>query len=263
MEIFLFSLICLMIFMFGAALGSFFNVILCRGPKKEDFIKTRSYCPECGHVLNWYELVPVVSFIVQKRRCRKCMCRIKLQYLLMEVLCGGSALWAFMTLVEFSNFGIESLTYEVAIALLLFPVLVSLSVEDIKVTEIPYWCTGTIAVLGVIATVLSVFMPTKVVWYEHLIGMVVIALPFAVFCYLGAMGGGDVQLTAAAGLLLGWAIVPAVFIAMIIGGVFGVAVKISKKRAVICFGPFLSVGIAVGYLYGYEIIHWYSNLMAG
>ncbi|MCL2018190.1 MAG: prepilin peptidase [Oscillospiraceae bacterium] len=254
METILYAVIGLLIFMLGGCLGSFFNVVLYRLPKKEEFIKTRSHCPECKHVLKWYELVPVFSYMIQRGHCRKCGVKMSVQYLLMELLCGGANLWAFISL------GFDS-PHRIIIAFILFPVLVSLSVEDIRKTEIPYWCTITIAVLGIAATIFSVlpaFQPTDALWWEHLIGMVIVSLPFAVFCFLGAMGGGDVQLTAAAGLLLGFAIVPSVLIALIIGAVFGIAVKISKKRATVCFGPFLSLGIAVGYLYGYDIIAAYS-----
>ncbi|MCL2077003.1 MAG: prepilin peptidase [Oscillospiraceae bacterium] len=251
MDFILALLICLVIFMLGASLGSFLNVVLCRKPKKEDFIKKRSYCPECNHTLKWYELIPVFSFLLQKGRCRNCQTRIRAQYLIMEIFCGGANVWAFLAM----GFNIETV-----FAFILFPVLVALSIEDIKKTEIPYWCTGTITVLGLAATLISVFHPTKVMWYEHLIGLVIISLPFAVFCYLGAMGGGDVQLTAAAGLLIGWAIVPSVLVAMIVGGIFGLFVKLSKKRATICFGPFLAIGIAAGYIYGYDIIQWYSGI---
>jgi leader peptidase (prepilin peptidase)/N-methyltransferase len=198
----------------------------------------------------------VFSYLLLRGRCRKCLTRIKARYLLMELFCGGGCLWVYMTL-GFTR------PNETLIGLLLFPVLVALSAEDIKKTEIPYWCTGTIAVLGAIATVFSLIpaVSTDVLWYEHLIGALIISVPFAVFCYLGAMGGGDVQLVAAAGLLLGWAIVPSVLIAMLTGGVFGLVVKITKKRATICFGPFLAFGIAAGYLYGYRIIQMYSSLM--
>jgi leader peptidase (prepilin peptidase)/N-methyltransferase len=201
-------------------------------------------------MLKWYELVPVFSYIFLRGRCRNCKIRIKAQYLLMELFCGGSVLAAFLVL---------GFTFEAYFAFALFPVLVALSAEDIQKTEIPYWCTGTIAVLGIISTVLSVFMESNALWWEHLIGAVIISVPFAIFCFLGAMGGGDVQLTAAAGLLLGWAIIPSVLIAMIVGGIFGIIVKISKKRATICFGPFLSVGIAAGYLFGYGLIDWYAS----
>ena len=268
MDFLAYILMCIIVFMMGASLGSFFNVILCRLPKKEGFVKNRSYCPECRKTLKWYELFPVFSFIIQKGRCRECFVRLSPQYLIMELLCGGANLWAFLTLsqnyraisgVAAANAGIALVT-ELIIAFILFPVLISLSVEDIKITEIPYWCTGTIAVLGVISTVLSLFLPTGVEWYEHLIGAVIISVPFAVFCFLGAMGGGDVQLVAAAGLLLGWAIVPSVLIGMFAGAIVGILIKGLKKRATICFGPFLAVGIAGGYLYGYDIIRWYSQL---
>jgi len=260
MEVFLYIMIGFMVFMLGAAFGSFFNVILCRVPKKEDFIKTRSYCPECKHVLKWYELVPVFSYLFQRARCRKCQAKMSPQYLLMELFCGGGNLWAFIALG-----GIDTnRPIQLIIAFILFPVLVSLSVEDIKITEIPYWCTGTIAILGVIATVLSLFpsLPSDTLWYEHLIGAFIISVPFTVFFFLGAMGGGDVHLTASAGLLLGFAIVPSVLIAFIIGGVFGVVVKATKKRATICFGPFLALGIAAGYLYGCKIIQLYSGFLS-
>ncbi|MDR2532535.1 MAG: prepilin peptidase [Oscillospiraceae bacterium] len=256
MEFIIYVLICFMIFMLGGCFGSFFNVVLYRLPKKEEFIKTRSHCPECGHVLKWYELIPVFSYIIQRGRCRKCMTHIKAQYLIMELLCGGGNLWAFLALG-----GLQSRPYEAIIAFILFPVLVSLSAEDIKKTEIPYWCTGTIAVLGIIATVLSIFLPSDALWYEHLIGMFIISVPFTVFTLLGAMGGGDVQLVAAAGLLLGFAIVPSVLIALVVGSVFGITVKLTKKRATICFGPFLALGIAAGYLYGYKLIQVYSGFL--
>ncbi|MCL2109241.1 MAG: prepilin peptidase, partial [Oscillospiraceae bacterium] len=198
MDTFTILFTCFIIFMLGASLGSFFNVLLCRLPLKEGFVKSRSYCPECKKTLHWYELLPVISFIVQKGRCRGCFARIKPQYLIMELFCGAANVWAFLALrgdftamigVSASSAG-TALIVQMAIAFILFPVLVALSVEDIKITEIPYWCTGVIAALGVIATVLSFFLPTKVVWYEHFIGMVIIAAPFAVFCFLGAMGGG-------------------------------------------------------------------------
>jgi leader peptidase (prepilin peptidase)/N-methyltransferase len=259
METFLYVLMCLMIFMLGGCLGSFFNVVLLRAPEKQDFVKTRSHCPECKHVLKWFELIPVFSFVFLRGRCRECMTRIKPRYILMELFCGGGCLWVFTAL----GFDRPNDIAQTLIGFILFPVLVALSAEDIKKTEIPYWCSLSIAALGVIAAVLSFIpaIPTDILWYEHLIGMFVISVPFAVFCYLGAMGGGDVQLVAAAGLLLGWAIVPSVLIAMLTGGVFGIAVKITKKRATICFGPFLALGIAAGYLYGHKIIQVYSSFI--
>jgi leader peptidase (prepilin peptidase)/N-methyltransferase len=258
MEIFSYVFACIIVFMFGGCLGSFFNVVLLRVPEKQDFVKTRSHCPECKHILQWYELVPVFSYVFLKGRCRKCMTRIKARYLLMELFCGGGCLWAFMALTSKEP---PANLHIILIGMLLFPVLVALSAEDIKKTEIPYWCTGTIAALGVITTVFSALKLSDTPWHWHIIGLFIISVPFAIFCYLGAMGGGDVQLVAAAGLLLGWAIVPSVLIAMFTGGIFGVFVKITKKRATICFGPFLAFGIAVGYLYGYEIIHRYSSFM--
>lgn len=123
--------------------------------------------------------------------------------------------------------------------------------------EIPYWCSISIAVLGLI----SIFTVNNMPWYEHLIGATVISVPFAVLAFLGAMGGGDVQLIAAAGLLLGWGIVPAALVGILTGAVYGVVHKAVTKNSEMCFGPFLSIGIAVGMLWGQDIIQWYVGLL--
>jgi prepilin signal peptidase PulO-like enzyme (type II secretory pathway) len=116
------------------------------------------------------------------------------------------------------------------------------------------------------------------VWYEHLIGAVIVSVPFAILAVFGAMGGADIQLMAAAGLLLGWNIVPAAFIGIFSGAIAGAFIKIvykptkvkvhgdeasehDIKGTVMKFGPCLALGIGVSYLYGTEIIDWYLKLM--
>ncbi len=78
----------LMIFIFGAAIGSFLNVIIRRLETGEDIVKKRSYCPKCGQILRWHDLIPLVSFFMLRRRCRACQEKISWQYPLVETATG-------------------------------------------------------------------------------------------------------------------------------------------------------------------------------
>ncbi|MDR0197257.1 MAG: prepilin peptidase [Oscillospiraceae bacterium] len=207
-------------FIFGTVIGSFLNVVIYRTPLKEQVVKGRSHCMFCGHTLAWYDLFPVLSQIFLRGKCRYCGAKISPRYALVELLCGTAFLCAFLAL---------GITLEFAFALVLFPVLICLSFFDIDSGEIEYWCPLTVAALGLIALVLSLFGVTGGSWSEMLIGAVVISVPFAALSLFGAMGGADVQLMAAAGLLLGWKIIPAALIGIVLGSVFGIVYKIGNK----------------------------------
>lgn len=247
MDIALTVVLSVMIFAFGSVVGSFLNVVAYRIPKKESLIKGRSHCTTCGKQILNRDLIPVFSWIFLGGKCRFCKSKISAQYMTVELITGLSYLAAYLKL---------GLSVELAYAIVLFPFLMTLSLWDFERKEIPYACSISIAVLGVIS-----FFTAQMPWYEHLIGAVVIAVPFAVLAFLGAMGGGDVQLMAAAGLLLGWSIIPAAMIGIILGAIFGIIVKAITKHNLICFGPFLSIGIAAGYLFGSDIINAYLSLV--
>lgn len=247
MEIALTIILSVMIFILGTVVGSFLNVVAYRVPKKESIVKGRSHCTSCGKQILNRDLIPVFSWIRLGGKCRFCKSKISAQYISVELIVGTSYLAAYLKL---------GLSVELAYAIVLFPLLMTLSLWDIERKEIPYACSISIAVLGLIS-----FFTAQMPWYEHLIGAAVIAVPFAVLAFLGAMGGGDVQLMAAAGLLLGWSVVPAAMIGIILGAIFGIIIKAITKRNLICFGPFLSVGIAAGLLVGNDIINAYLALV--
>lgn len=237
----------ILIFILGGVIGSFLNVLAYRIPKKESIVKGRSHCTHCGKQIRNSDLIPIVSWFLLGGRCRYCKKRISSRYMIIELLTALSYLTAYLVL---------GTTVDLIYALLLFPVLITLSLWDIDRKEIPYTCSILIALMGVV----SIFT-SQIPWYEHLIGAVIVAVPFGILCFLGAMGGGDVQLMAAAGLLLGWSIVPSALIGIIIGAIFGVFVKAVTKSNLIVFGPFLSMGIFAGYLWGEGIINAYLSLI--
>lgn len=201
-------------FILGAVIGSFLNVVIIRVPRKESIIGNNdggSHCMTCNHKLGFFDLFPIFSYIFLGGKCRYCKTRISPRYWIVELTT------AIMFTLAVIALGIS---YKLLFAFVLISALVVASGIDVDRMEIPYGSSLVIAILGVAATVISVFT-NDMPWYDHLIGAVVIAVPFAVLALFGAMGGGDVQLMAAAGLLLGWDIVPAAAIGIVLGGIGG------------------------------------------
>jgi len=255
------------VFVYGTIIGSFLNVVIYRTPKKEQVVKGRSHCMTCQHTLAWYDLFPVLSWVLLAGKCRYCRTKISGRYALVESLCGVSYAIGFLAL---------GFSVSLIFAVILIPILICLSFFDIDTGEIEYWCPISIGILGAVTLGLSLFGVVDTVWYTHLIGAVIIAVPFAVLCFFGAMGGGDVQLMFAAGLLLGWNIIPAAFIGIFLGAIIGIIHKVKnkpvKERMVdddspalegtpLRFGPFLSIGIFAAFLCGEQMIEWYLRVM--
>ena len=76
----------LLIFIFGLLVGSFLNCLIYRLETGGSFLKGRSFCPRCKHILNWQDLIPIFSFLILKRKCRYCGKKISWQYPLVELV---------------------------------------------------------------------------------------------------------------------------------------------------------------------------------
>lgn len=206
-----------MAFILGSVIGSFLNVVILRTPLKQSIVVNRSHCMTCGNQLKNIDLIPIFSYIFLGGKCRFCKSKISPRYWIVELLT------ALMYVAAVCLLGVS---VELLYALVLIPVLIVASGIDIDHMQIPYTCSIIIAVLGII----SIFTDGRP-WHEHLLGAVAVGVPFAILAMLGAMGGGDAQLMAAAGLLLGWRIVPAAAIGIILGAIFGSIslIKVPKK----------------------------------
>ena len=80
-----FILLLLVLFLLGLVVGSFLNVCIHRWPRDESVIRPRSHCPECETTLGWADLIPLISYLVLKARCRHCSARIPLRYPIVEL----------------------------------------------------------------------------------------------------------------------------------------------------------------------------------
>jgi leader peptidase (prepilin peptidase) / N-methyltransferase len=250
------AVIAVLFFVFGLLLGSFFNVVIYRLPRKESISTGRSYCPKCGQPIKAYDLVPFFSYLVLLGRCRVCRERISPQYPLVEVLTG----FMYAGLYLFPAYGFSTLT--LGYMLLLSCTLIAAFI-DARTREIPNSLIITMLVCGVIHALLN----NEVVWWERLVGFAAGGLPLliAFIASRGGMGGADMKLMAAAGLFLGWKLVlVALVIGIILGAIGGLITMVVKKtgrKTAIPFGPYLGAGILVSVFAGPFIVAWYASLM--
>lgn len=242
----------ILIFLFGIVIGSFLNVLIYRIPKKENFVSTRSHCMSCGYQLEWYDLVPLFSWLVLGGKCRKCKTKLSVQYPLVEGLNGVF----YLAIVVRYGVSIDSLLY-----CLMFSALLALSVIDFRTYEIPVGFNWFILALGLI----RVFTDLSD-WLEYAIGFLAVSAFLAILYYASkgrAIGGGDVKLMATTGLLLGWKLnVLAFVLGCILGAVIhSIRMKVSGEDHQLAMGPYLSAGVMIAVLWGNDFLNWYFNWM--
>ena len=247
-------------FFFGACIFSFLNVVVDRLPRNESIVKGRSHCDHCGHSLGAMELIPVISYLMLRGRCKNCHGKIPVRSLVVEIL-GGAAFMGCVYFYSDGSLGIISL--EGLLAFSFICILMVVAYIDLDTQMIYDRFHILILVLGII----SCFVSKDLNIVERLIGSVVISVPMLVLSILipGAFGGGDIKLMAVSGFFLGFkAIVIAMFIALIIGGGYGTYMLVTKKldkKDHFAFGPYLAIGLIVALFIGNEMMNWYIGLL--
>jgi leader peptidase (prepilin peptidase)/N-methyltransferase len=244
-------IILIIVLVYGLLIGSFLNVCIYRIPKKETIVIERSHCMTCGYQLSWYDMVPVFSWLALRGRCRKCKARISAQYPLIEA-CNG--------ILYVVVFWVNGTSWTSVLYCFLVSALLVLSVIDLRTYEIPFGINIFILVLGLIGTGLDYKN-----WSDHVIGFFAISIPlYLLFKISGgrAIGGGDIKLMAAAGLLIGWKLI---ILAFLVGCVLGsvihlIRMKVSDAEHMLAMGPYLSLGILFSILWGDRLINLYLSL---
>lgn len=240
-----------MVFLYGIVIGSFLNVCIYRIPKGEDIVKVNSHCMSCGYHLKWYDLIPIISYLMLGGRCRKCKTRISCQYPLIEALNGILYVLIFI---------VKGFTIDMVLCCLLASVLIVITLIDWRTFEIPFGLNVVIFFLGLIR-----LWTHRDDWLTYLIGFFAVS-GFLYILFLvskgQAIGGGDIKLMAAAGLFLGWQqIIVAFLMGCILGSVIHVIrMKVSDAEHVLAMGPYLSAGILIAALWGEPLIQWYMTM---
>ena len=242
----------ILIFTFGIVIGSFLNVCIYRIPMHETVVTERSHCMRCGYQLSWYDMIPVFSWLCLGGKCRKCKEPISPQYPIVEATNGILYLLIFVV----CGFKWESIIY-----CLMASALLVLSVIDWRTYEIPIGINIFILVLGILHIIIDYHN-----WLNYVIGFFGISVVLLILFYVSggrAIGGGDVKLMAAAGVVIGWKlIILAFFIGCIVGSVIHlIRMKVSGAQKVLAMGPYLAIGIMIATLWGENLISWYLSMM--
>jgi prepilin signal peptidase PulO-like enzyme (type II secretory pathway) len=289
-------MVSVILFIFGVAIGSFINVLSLRYKDGGSIfftkkIQGRSHCPHCTKVLQWYELLPLLSFVIQRGRCRGCKTPLSWQYPAVELITG--LLTAALPIVLYHHMGgpmllaqgnIGWLYAAIATWLLITYTSITLSAIDLRLQIIP---DQSNVLLGILGITLIAFKQTGLLSYPYFTGsygsalgaissplissLVAAAAGLIIFGGIvlltrgRGMGLGDVKLAIPIGLILGWpdAIVAfaAAFVVGAISGILLIARRKATMKAAVPFGPFLVIGLFVTIFYGEKILRWYFSLI--
>ncbi|API90839.1 prepilin peptidase [Virgibacillus pantothenticus] len=234
----------------GFVFGSFFVVVGIRLPKRESFVTERSRCPKCCKRLNWFELIPVLSFLCLKRKCGQCNHKISSIYPLMELLT------AILFAMSYLIFGWK---LELMVALLFSSLLIICLVTDLFYMMIPNRLLLFFLPLFIILRTVEPLEP----WWDPFQGALVgLLLPLLVIILSrGGMGMGDMKLFGLLGLVLGTTKLLLCFVlACIIGAVIGVLLIAYQRVSLgkpIPFAPYIVIGAWIAYFNGDNLIDLY------
>jgi len=254
----------ILVFIFGAIVGSFLNVCIARIPKGTSLVSPPSHCPNCKDPIRFYDNIPLVSYIFLLGRCRSCGEGISPRYFIVELLMASLA----VTLYYQFGFSLAFLVSSVFVA-----ALIVISFIDLDVRIVPDVISLPGILAGLLFSVVARYIindpfeliPSPV---NALIGVLVgggfllaLAWGYEAFTGVEGMGGGDIKLLAMIGAFLGWTSIPfTLFFASLTGSVIGLGFMIGKgvgRRFGLPFAPFLCLGALLYLFFGNELIQFY------
>ena len=255
-------------FIFGLIIGSFLNCLLYRLEKSEDFIAGSSYCPKCKHPLSWKDLIPVVSWIFLKGKCRYCKQKISIEYPLIEFATG--ILFVLTSLFVFANYPQFQL-FHLSFYLVVVTSLLVVFIFDLRhylVSEAVLLYTGIFVVVWrIIAFILEIHTLNNLLFY--LLAAILSALFFWILYLLTnkkGMGFGDIEIVFLLGLIVGFPdIFFVIFIASLLGSIIGLlAITFFKKtmKTALPFGPFLVIATFAMLFYSDIILELYQQFLS-
>ncbi|RSK29397.1 prepilin peptidase [Bacillus sp. HMF5848] len=245
----------LFVLLYSLLIASFLNVVGLRVPLGQSVVKPRSACPTCKRTLGALELIPVVSYVLQRGKCKNCG----------EVI---SPLYPIMELTTAILFTISPLlvgwSKELIVAWSLISLLMIITVSDIKYMIIP---DKVLLFFLPLFSIERMFIPLTP-WWDALAGAFVgfSLLYLIAFVTKGkGMGGGDIKLYGVLGIVLGTKLTIvsfflAAFIGALVGGI-GLALRLLQRNKPIPFGPFIVIGTLIAYFFGHELINIYLDLI--
>ncbi len=259
------------LFVLGAVLGSFLNVIIYRTVNDESWVWGRSKCEHCDKQIAWYDNIPVVSFLWLRAKCRACRKPISLTHPVVEFLTGVLFVWwywggfIFFQLTQRPFQTLQPLFW-LAVGLILLAIFFA----DLLYYQIPDILAGSLLVITImyrVALTLAGVMQVKDLGFA-VMGFVLSVVFFGSLYLITkgkGMGLGDVKLIGPLSLLVGWpGIILVVFGAFLSGATVSLGMVATKRRKfgqIVPFGPFLVFATLLTLVWGDPIMNWYMGLL--
>lgn len=218
--------------------------------------KPASHCPRCTHKIQWYENIPVISWLLLRGRCSHCKTSISLRYPSVELLT------ALLSGLVIYHFGVSAVGLS---ALILVWTLIALTGIDFDTQLLPDRFTFPLAGLGLAVNSQGWFVtPTQSIW-GLLLGFLSLWIVVKVFYLITkkqGMGQGDFKLLAVLGAWLGPIMLPfIILLSSLLGSVVGIALlKKHGESKPFAFGPYIAIAGIIALLYGNDITSWYLNM---
>ncbi|PJI10375.1 prepilin peptidase [Clostridium sp. CT7] len=249
----------ILMFLVGTLFGSFFNVCILRIPKDESIIYPSSHCDYCKNKIKWYDMIPLISYIILRGKCRYCGEKISSQYFFMEILSG------LMFFTIYLKYGYQLLTLKFIIFISL---LIVISIIDIDTTDV-YLCTTLPGIIsGFIFVLIDAVGNNDVMGYLFAViistGLIIlINIITEMFIRLPAVGMGDAEVFVICGLFMGSKFgLLMLFMAVVSGGIVGIVLivfKIKDKIDYMPFVPFITASSIITILFGQNILNFYNK----
>lgn len=270
-------------FLFGAAIGSFLNVVIHRVPREESIVFPNSACPKCGNAIKAYDNIPILSWLMLGGKCRNCKAPISARYPAVELLT------ALLFVLVYWQVGFGAF---LPVSLVFVTTMVALVFIDSEHMILPNVITYPLLGFALLVRLIfpSFFAGTYIAdlnsWpvsefatlnpiLRSLLGAFIGAIVGGGFLWIvgeawkrlrgvEAMGLGDVKMMAAVGALLGWRLTfLGTFLGAFTGAVIGVFLIARQKdrdfQTQVPFGIFLGIGSIISLLFGDRLIAWYLS----
>ncbi len=266
------SFLSVFVFILGALLGSFFNVCIVRMPKEESIIFPASHCPNCKKSIPFYLNIPIVSYLWLRGKARCCGVRISIRYFIIELLTASLSLILFLFYSHSNRLPIQS-----AMGCMVLLSLIVVTVIDLEHLIIPDEISVGGTLLGLLFSFIwpSMHGESSHWWSLGQSALGILAgggTLWAVAC-IGekilkkeAMGMGDVKLMSYVGAVAGWKMA---FLTIFLGSLLGAIISLIfiftkrlQRQSQIPFGPFLSLGVWISFLFGEKLINWYWGFVS-
>lgn len=244
-------IILIYIFILGTCIGSFLNVCIYRIPKEESIATPPSHCGNCGTTLKALDLIPILSYLFLRGRCRYCEKKISFRYPLIELVTGVLVTAVYM------NYGLNFIFIKYSI-LIIFLILIGMI--DLDTTDVYFKTTLTGIIFGIVFLIYGYYLGYGI--KDFILGAALGGGTItAIILLTKGMGFGDAEICLLVGLFLGFKLtLLMLFLSFVAGGLIGVLLilfKIKSRKDYIPFGPFIALGAIATVFFGDKIIQWY------